>query len=102
MTLCFCVWDALQVDDLDIVEFTPIFRASAPLPLVLRDDVLDPGFNCDFSRMRDDGTEYTRGDHHYYRPYGWKRHALRVQGKYENDTWLGAGMYSSNSNNKVF
>ena len=29
----------------------------------------------------------------------WKRHALRVQGKYENDTWLGAGMYGSNNNN---
>ena len=83
----------MQVDDLDIIEFTPTFWASAPLPLVLRNDALDPGFNCDFSSMRDDGTEYMRGDRRYYRPYGWKRHALRVQGKYEDDTWLGAGMY---------
>ena len=50
---------------------------------------LDPKFDCDFTDMLDNGCQYTRGGFEYNPPYGWYRVALRVQGKYENDAWLG-------------
>ena len=57
---------------------------------------LAPEYDYDFTDKRDDGQTYKRGwndvDRKYFvytRPYGWKRFALKVQGKYENDTWLG-------------
>ena len=37
----------------------------------------------------DDGTKYYRGGHEYHRPYGWQRHAIKVLGRFEDDTWLG-------------
>ena len=55
----------------------------------LDDSTLDPPFNYDFSRERDDGKEYYRGGKRYYRPYGWCRLALKVRGIYDDDTWLG-------------
>jgi len=58
---------------------------------------LDPDFHFDFSTLRDDGTVYHRGPHVYRRPYGWKRYALKVRGKYENDTWLGDPGMRTNS-----
>lgn len=50
---------------------------------------LDPRYDYDFTHECDDGRVYKRGSHTYKRPYGWKRIALKVKGKYENDTWLG-------------
>ena len=55
------------------------------------DKFLDPGFDYDFSNEKDDNTKFMRGGHRYYRPYGWKRFALKVCGKYGDDTWLGTG-----------
>ena len=43
----------------------------------------------DFSTITDDGEVYKRGGQHYFRPYGWKRYALNVRGKYKDDRWLG-------------
>lgn len=83
----------MQVADRATVDFTATMWASGPSkPLVLDSNVLDPAYDYDYSNMSDDGTEYMRGDRHYYRPYGWKRFALKVRGKYEDDTWLGAGI----------
>ncbi|XP_049429025.1 uncharacterized protein LOC125886761 [Epinephelus fuscoguttatus] len=49
---------------------------------------LDPGFNYDFSKLKD--TEnYYRGGELYERPCGWQRFALKVLDKYEDNTWLG-------------
>ena len=31
---------------------------------------------------------HSRGGHLYMRPCGWKRYALRVKGRYQNDQWL--------------
>lgn len=53
------------------------------------DSLLDPAYDYDFTRQRDDGTKFYRGGYEYHRPYGWKRYALKVLGKYENDRWLG-------------
>ena len=61
------------------------------IPIVLDDDFLDPSFNFDFTRQRDDGKVYIRGGEVYHRPYGWYRFAMKVYNKYENNTWLGGG-----------
>ena len=83
-----------QVDDNSVIEFMPTLRASAPdVPLVLNNKLLVHRLDFDFSNMHDDGKEYYRGGRRYYRPYGWRRIALKVAGKYENDTWLGTGNY---------
>ena len=52
-------------------------------------DELDPEFDYDFSHVEDDGKKYMRGGFQYERPYGWKRIAIKVVGKYADDTWLG-------------
>lgn len=50
---------------------------------------LAPEYNYDFSRAKPDGRRFIRGGEVYHRPYGWKRYALNVVGKYSDDTWLG-------------
>ena len=51
-------------------------------------DLVDPQFDYDFCGIDDSGTKYYRGGERYYRPIGWKRFALKVTGRYENDDWL--------------
>jgi len=63
----------------------------------LDESLLDRGFDYDFTGTRDDGTKFTRGGYPYYRPYGWRRYALKVLGRYENDTWLGTGRFRVDS-----
>ncbi|CAF2897090.1 unnamed protein product [Rotaria sp. Silwood2] len=46
--------------------------------------------------MNGNGETLTRGDYPYRRPYGWKRYAIKVVGKYEDEAWLG----SNNSPNE--
>ena len=50
---------------------------------------LDPKFDYDFTKQADDGKKYYRGGYEYHRPYGWKRYAIKVLGRFENDKWLG-------------
>eukprot|EP01103_Thecamoeba_quadrilineata_P006528 TRINITY_DN16255_c0_g1_i1.p1 TRINITY_DN16255_c0_g1~~TRINITY_DN16255_c0_g1_i1.p1 ORF type:complete len:348 (-),score=28.81 TRINITY_DN16255_c0_g1_i1:4-1047(-) len=49
---------------------------------------LEPEFDKDFSIPNTPTTYALRGGHPYNRPTGWKRYALKVKGKYENDDWL--------------
>ena len=49
----------------------------------------DPAYDYDFTDMINDGRVYIRGGHHYNRPYGWKRLALKVVGQYVDELWLG-------------
>ena len=51
--------------------------------------LLDPKFNYNFTKKVDDGKKYYRGGYEYHRPYGWKRYAIKVLGRFENDKWLG-------------
>lgn len=85
----------LQIRNNSVIDFIPELIASGPSePVVaISDDLLDPSYDYDFSNKTDDGTEYFRGEHPYYRPYGWKRIALKVAGKYEDDIWLGKGIF---------
>ena len=59
------------------------------------DDLLDPAYDYDFRGIVDGNQKFYRGGLEYKRPCGWKRYALKVNGKYENDLWLGS---SGNSN----
>ena len=76
-------------------------RKESTLHLVLRmrgggmptfyvdDSLMDPKFDYDFTNQVDDGKKYYRGGYEYERPYGWKRYAIKVLGRFENDNWLG-------------
>ena len=46
----------------------------------------------DYDYTGEKGKGFKRGDRHFYRPYGWKKIALRVEGKYDNDDWFGPGL----------
>ena len=59
------------------------------MPRTLDTKELDPDFDYDFTDVKDDGERYMRGGFEYKRPYGWKRIAIKVVGKYQNDDWLG-------------
>lgn len=75
-----------------MIFFMLTLRASGPdVTLVLSNNLLDYHHDFDFSNMCDNGKVFYRGGYRYYRPYGWRRIALNVAGKYENDTWLGTG-----------
>lgn len=50
---------------------------------------LDPSYDYDFTNAKDDGQTYMRGGFQYKRPYGWKRIAIKVIQRYDNDQWLG-------------
>lgn len=56
---------------------------------VMDDVLLEPIFDRDFTNVLDDGTEFYRGGKRYYRPYGWKRYALKVRDVYGDNEWLG-------------
>jgi hypothetical protein len=47
-------------------------------------------YDRDFTDIVDTGERLTRGGLEYRRPYGWKRYAIKVIGKYEDDVWLGS------------
>ena len=68
--------------------------------MVLKSNWLDALFDYDFTHMVDDGTKCMHGGKVYQRPYGWKRIALNVIGKYENDDWLGPQGIRKGSSNK--
>ena len=53
---------------------------------VVDHSLLEPTFDHSVS---DDGTKFYRGGKRYYRPYGWKRYALKVKDTYEDNKWLG-------------
>ena len=55
----------------------------------VNDSLLDPNFDYDFTKQVDDGKKYYRGGYEYQRPYGWKRYAIKVLGRFEKDKWLG-------------
>ena len=59
----------------------------------LDSNFLDPPYDYDFTKLKDDGTVFMRGGKAYKRPYGWNRIALNVENKYGTTDWLGSHGY---------
>ena len=92
--------DNLSLSDYGIESESTIhmvvrLRGGGAPTLYINDSLLDPPFDYDFSKRRDDGTEFYRGGYRYYRPYGWKRYAIKVldRPEYEDSKWLGKAGY---------
>ncbi len=53
-------------------------------------DVFDFRFNEDFTGKSNTGQQLVRGGEPYELPFGWKRYAVKVKGKYDggDNTWL--------------
>ncbi|CAB5207175.1 unnamed protein product [Rhizophagus irregularis] len=62
---------------------------SSTTALYIQPDQLAPRFDYDFTNVNDNGKAFMRGNFEYKRPCGWKRVALNVLDKYENNIWLG-------------
>ena len=60
-----------------------------PPKYYIDDTLLDPAFDYDFTRKKDDGMVFYRGGKRYHRPYGWERFALQVLDRYSDNKWLG-------------
>jgi hypothetical protein len=58
--------------------------------LVLDRNSWDHLYDYDFTNVDDKGKRFTRGGVEYRRPCGWKRFAIKVTGKYEDEIWLGS------------
>ena len=58
--------------------------------LIVDKNSRDPEYDYDFTNVHDKGQRFYRGGIEYRRPCGWKRFAIRVNGKYESDNWLGS------------
>ncbi|KAN0072234.1 ubiquitin-like protein [Elaphomyces granulatus] len=59
-------------------------------PMFLDAKFLNPAYDYDFTHIRDYGVSFSRGGHGYRRPCGWQRYALKVNGKFDSNTWLGS------------
>ena len=77
-------------DNATVTLFHRLRGGSKPIPLYSLDSkYLDPTWDYDFTNLTDGNNKFKRGGYPYYRPCGWKRIAIKVLGKYENDIWLG-------------
>jgi ubiquitin len=64
-----------------------MISGGGPGILLSADGLLDERFHFDFTSVVDNKA-YSRGGLVYIRPCGWKRFALKVGGKYKDNTWL--------------
>jgi len=58
--------------------------------LYLDPNFRDVSYDFDFTNVNDYGVSFSRGGEQYKRPYGWLRYALKVDGKFGSNTWLGS------------
>ncbi|GBB92636.1 hypothetical protein RclHR1_20390001 [Rhizophagus clarus] len=57
--------------------------------LFIHPKMFDPDYDYDFTDVNYKGKTFMRGNFEYQRPCGWKRFALNVLNKYEDNIWLG-------------
>ena len=50
----------------------------------LPENLLDPKYDYDFTKIDDKGKKFMRGGLEYKKPCGWKRYALKVRDIYKN------------------
>ena len=87
--------DDYEIENKDVLILNVSFVAGGGDEFFIDDDLLDPSYDYDFRGINDGNQKFYRGGLEYKRPCGWKRYALKVNGKYENDLWLGS---SGNAN----
>jgi hypothetical protein len=59
------------------------------MALHLQSNHFAPSHDRDFTDVNDNGKTFMRGNFEYKRPCGWKRFAINVLDKYEDNIWLG-------------
>ncbi|EXX66682.1 uncharacterized protein OCT59_011746 [Rhizophagus irregularis] len=69
----------------------------SPSTMFIHPDSLAPSYDYDFTQIDDKGKTFMRGNVEYKRPCGWKRFAINVLNKYDNNIWLGVDRNSSTS-----
>lgn len=77
-----------QIKDNADIKVLLRVRGGAEEVSILDSSLRDSTYDYQFPSMSD-GFRYYRGPHEYLRPYGWNRLALKVKGKFGDDTWLG-------------
>ena len=81
---------AYHITNNSTIMLTVRVRGGSSIELHYLDSTyMDPSWNCDFTGVSDGGNKFIRGGYPYYRPCGWKRIAIKVAGKYRDETWLG-------------
>ena len=98
--------DGLTLSDYNIQDKTVLhlvlrLRGGSYRALYLQDNHLAPSYDYDFTNINDNGMTFMRGNFEYKRPCGWKRIALNVLNKYENNIWLGASGSRQKSTSSV-
>jgi len=87
-----------SINDNSNIHVLLCIRGGGPGEIYILDESdLTLEFHYDFSTLSNDRIMYHRGPHTYHCPYGWKRYALKVRGKYENNIWLGEPGMCTNS-----
>ena len=74
-----------------VLHLVLLLRGGGTMVYMINDELMDPKWDYDFSRVTDAGITFCRGkSFKYLRPCGWKRYALKVKGRYDDDDeWLG-------------
>ena len=76
-------------DDIYIKIIKEIVGGGGGDKFYIDDDILDPPYDYDFRDINDENKKFYRRGLEYKKPCGWKRYALKVKNKYENDKWIG-------------
>lgn len=76
-------------DESDMTVYMVLNETNSP-PKILSNNILDPRYDYDFTNITDLNQTFMRGGKVYKRPCGWKRIALKVKDKYNENIWLGS------------
>jgi hypothetical protein len=79
-----------DIQDSSVINVMRLRATNANDLLVMDDISWDQIYDYDFTNIDDEGKRFTRGGAEYRRPCGWKRHAIKVDDKYEDEVWLGS------------
>ncbi|KZS08210.1 Uncharacterized protein APZ42_027881 [Daphnia magna] len=81
------ILEDVGVQEGSILFMILVLRGGGPGIMLSPTVLLDERFHFDFTSITDK-TSYNRGGLAYIRPCGWRRYALKVHGKYNDDIWL--------------